>query len=92
MTFDATMTQKHHIPWYHDTVNEFEMLDYNIYHLKMLEHEDRVKRAELYEKLDPEHKMQSIGYAYLIDCYGIDLFQISEEKKYDYETLPKNIV
>jgi len=92
MIFDATMPQKHHIPWYHDTVNEFEILEYNIYHLKMLEHEDRVKRVELYEKLDPEHKMQSIGYAYLVDCCGIELCQISEEKKYDYETLPKNIV
>ncbi len=82
------MVQKHHIPWYHDKIKEFEMLDYNIYHLKMLNHADRVKRAELYEKLDPEHKMQSIGYAYLVDCKDMELCQVSSEKKYDLDTLP----
>lgn len=38
-----------------------------IYHLKMIAPEARLARAALYEALDPEHRLQPRGYAYLTD-------------------------
>ena len=36
-----------------------------IYHLGMLTEAQRAKRVEKYERLDPQHEYQAIGYAYL---------------------------
>jgi len=41
--------------------------DLIIYHLKMIDPEDRRSRQEFYESLDPDHRWQPIGYDYLID-------------------------
>lgn len=41
--------------------------DINLYHLKMITPERRKARAALYNHLDPERRMQSIGYDYLAD-------------------------
>ena len=43
MTFAKTMFQRHHIPWYHDDIQETVLLNYNLYHLKMIKREDRIK-------------------------------------------------
>ena len=58
------------------------MLDESLFHLKMINKEDREKRAALYESIDPEHKMQKIGYTYLTDSKGLELTQIPKE---DYD-------
>lgn len=79
MTFEKTMFQKHHIYWHHDEIHSLKLLEYNIYHLKMLNKVDREKRAILYEKIDPLHKMQSIGYAYLTDETGLMLRRVIPE-------------
>lgn len=65
MTFTKTMFQRHHIPWYHDEIQKTVLLGYNLYHLKMIRREDRIKRYELYENIDPNHDLQSIGYKFL---------------------------
>jgi hypothetical protein len=44
--------------------------DFNLYHLKMIAPERRTARAALYNRLDPERRMQSIGYDYLADEAG----------------------
>ena len=44
--------------------------DFNLYHLKMIAPERRKARAALYNLLDPEHRMQRIGYDYLTDETG----------------------
>ena len=46
---------------------EIVSVDVNIYHLKMIEPENRKLRTEVFKKLDPENKYQGIGYDYLDD-------------------------
>lgn len=40
----------------------------------------RVKRFNLYETLDPNYEMQSIGYSYLIDERGLLLKTIGDDE------------
>ena len=49
---------------------------HNVYHLKMIHPERRHARAALYGLLDPERRMQAIGYDYLADETGIELHRI----------------
>ena len=86
MTFDKTMIRRHHIPWYHDGIREDLLLNDELFHLKMIRREDRVKRFNLYETLDPNHEMQSIGYSYLIDERGLLLKTIGDDE-YDRGTI-----
>jgi glycosyltransferase involved in cell wall biosynthesis len=46
---------------------------YNLYHLSMVEQAARERRVRRYEALDPQHRYQSIGYAYLADERGLEL-------------------
>ncbi len=48
----------------------------NIYHLRMIAPVDRAVRAARYEALDPEHRLQSFGYAYMTDERGLRLKRI----------------
>jgi hypothetical protein len=49
------------------------LADLNVYHLGMLTAEDRSARRTRYETLDPDHRWQQIGYAYLTDPTGLRL-------------------
>jgi glycosyltransferase involved in cell wall biosynthesis len=42
----------------------------NLYHLKMISHNRRLARRNLYNYLDPAHRYQTTGYDYLIDEDG----------------------
>jgi len=66
-----------HTSW-HDLVPETRPVrsEANLYHLKMIDPTRRRARAELYERLDPEHRMQAIGYHYLADDAGLRLERI----------------
>lgn len=87
MTFDYP--QEHHIPWYYRELHDKEiLLDYNIYHLKMIKPRDRKKRADLYNRLDPDKKMQPIGYDYLTDTTGIELTKITPNQTFNHSTVP----
>ncbi len=87
MTFDYD--QEHHIPWaYQEIANNIKLIDYNAYHLKMIKEKDRLERRDLYNRLDPNKKMQVIGYDYLCDTDGIELTEIEDERAYDYLTVP----
>lgn len=87
MTFNYK--QEHHIPWYyHELQGKEIMLDYNLYHLKMIKSVDRQKRADLYNQLDPEKKMQPIGYDYLTDLTNVKLAKITKNQDYDLTTVP----
>lgn len=66
-------------------------LDYNFYHLKMIRRADRIARRDFYVRLDPECKLQAIGYDYLTDETGLDVRTIAPERAYDYETLPPDL-
>ena len=57
----------------------------------MIRPEDRRERAELYERLDPEHKLQKRGYRYLTDGNLLQLKKIPESEAYDYSTVPAEL-
>ena len=60
----------------------FEQTELNIYHLKMMDAKSREARRDLYNALDPEKKMQPIGYDYLTDESGIVLEKVPEGREY----------
>lgn len=80
LTFTETMKTDIHTFWHYDQVHNLENLKYSIYHLKMINKDDRLRRAALYNSLDPEHRCQSIGYDYLIDETGIRLYKVDEQE------------
>lgn len=61
---------------------EVKHLDVNIYHLKMIEPQNRRLRVEVFKKLDPDNKYQGIGYDYLQDDYGAILESIPKGREY----------
>ena len=92
MTFDEIYKQRHHINWFYDDIKDcLEMTKYNLYHLKMLKKEDRIKRAKLYDQLDPDKKMQAIGYDYLYDETNMVLKKIKFIQKYEYSLIPEDM-
>lgn len=74
---------KLHIPW-HKCVNAQQVAPsgHCIYHLKMIEPGRRVARARLYNQLDPDRRMQAIGYDYLQDESGMQLKRIRPWRGY----------
>ena len=86
-TFNKTYFQDLHIPWWHDDITEFELLDLNLYHLKMIDPMSRQKRFEMYELLDPDHRFQKIGYDYLIDEENVNIKSI-EGHSYNLLSVP----
>lgn len=72
-----------HLPWHYCIRNASTAdADVNIYHLKMISAHRRRARADLYERLDPDHQMQAIGYRYLDDEAGIKLRRIPVGRGY----------
>ncbi|AWB33013.1 hypothetical protein DBV39_03975 [Orrella marina] len=61
-----------------------------IYHLGMLTDAQRARRVRKYERLDPMHQFQSIGYAYLNDTNGLRLRHVDSKRPYQptKEVLP----
>lgn len=54
----------------------------NIYHLSMIEEQDRMSRVRKYEQLDPDLLFQPIGYRYLVDETNLTLEVIPEGRGY----------
>lgn len=52
---------------------DWRQADLLIWHLRMLEAADRPARAARYERIDPDHAIQTIGYDYLLDETGLEL-------------------
>jgi hypothetical protein len=72
-----------HLPWSSFiSAPRLNHTDYNIYHLKMITRERRKARAHLYNILDPERRMQRIGYDYLADDAGAQLEQIPDGREF----------
>ena len=68
----------------HPLNSDYEIIntDLNIYHLKHINPALRQHRRDIYEKLDADHKYQTIGYDYLIDETGIELAKISWKRRF----------
>lgn len=62
-----------------------EKVDVNIYHLKMIEPENRIMRTRVFKELDKTNEFQGVGYDYLADDYGAVLEKIPKGREY----LPK---
>jgi glycosyltransferase involved in cell wall biosynthesis len=61
----------------------------NLYHLGMIDPGARARRRQKFERLDPQHRWQAIGYAYLEDHSGLVLEDIPRGREYfdpDVET------
>ncbi len=56
--------------------------DINLYHLKQINPKLRKQRKDLYNKLDPQHIYQDIGYDYLDDETGLELQEIPVNRMY----------
>lgn len=73
----------HHGPWYPlEPRPELRHSDLNFYHLKMILPARRRARRDLYKRLDPERRWQSIGYDYLADESGLVLEPIPAGRGY----------
>lgn len=66
-----------------DISHKAKKVDINIYHLKMINKQDRIIRWEKFKKLDPTNKFQSIGYDYMIDTKGLKVKKISKGREYN---------
>lgn len=86
------LDQQLHGQWYPDHIRKYgrivpEMA--NLYHLKTIRHEDRVRRRDFYQKLDPENRFQKMGYAYLAEeGGGMQVELIPSGREYDLDSLP----
>jgi glycosyltransferase involved in cell wall biosynthesis len=83
--------QNQHIHWHPSEIRNHVNLKYNLYHMKMIKREEREKRKDLYNAIDPNCEMQKIGYNYLTDEEGIKLVSIPPKKEYDYSLIPEDL-
>lgn len=77
------MNLRVHSPWFpiNDDYN-FVNTGINLYHLKMINSQNRKDRCELYKKLDPKNEIQKIGYDYLSDESNLELETIENGREY----------
>lgn len=72
-----------HVPWQACIgAQRIEPAGHDLYHLKMIAPLRRVARADLYERLDPERRMQPMGYRYLADDAGMALQRVPLWRSY----------
>lgn len=89
---NMTFSFKHpyHAPWaYDEIIHNTKLLEYNDYHLKMIMEEDRERRKNLYNSLDPNKEIQKIGYDYMNDKRNLKIQKITDEHKYNYSLIPE---
>lgn len=60
----------------------FPLADLILYHQRMIHAEDRQRRRDRYNALDPERKLQKIGYDYLADPAGMVLQKLPAGREY----------
>jgi len=68
-----------------------EMLDVNVYHLRMIDEERRVQRRDFYNRIDPEGAYQSIGYDYMTDETGLVVEEIPEGRGFHPAYVPGSV-
>jgi hypothetical protein len=94
-TIEFEHEQALHGQWYPDDVRRYARMlssSHHLYHFKTMLEEDRIKRRDLYRRLDPENKFQSIGYDYLVekgDAFQIEA--IAPGHEYDLSSLPLSL-
>jgi hypothetical protein len=70
-----------HSPW-NPINNDYKKIltDINLYHFKMINPDRREERRRIYNKLDPDHIIQKIGYDYLTDEAHLQLEKIAPDR------------
>ncbi|CAG0974218.1 hypothetical protein BURK1_01388 [Burkholderiales bacterium] len=81
-----------HGQWYPDHVRKYGRKvpsGFRLYHLKTIRREDRIRRREFHNALDPQRRFQPSGYDYLAEEPD-DLLIVAIEpgREYDFATLP----
>lgn len=83
------MNKRVHSVW-HPQNSDYEIVDsdINLYRLKNIDPKARTDRKNLYNKLDPTKKFQSIGYDYLDNEDELELTEIPKNRLYTPEYDP----
>lgn len=71
--FDPRELHGHKAPLQSLRNGRFPTSDLTLYHLAMVNAEDRAARRARYEEADPDNRWQRIGYTYLTDTTGLTL-------------------
>ncbi len=86
------LDQDLHGQWYPDHIRKYGRIvpvGHNLYHLKSIHRADRIKRRDLYKRLDPHNRFQAIGYDYLAEeGPELRLETIPPGRAYDFDSLP----
>ncbi len=80
---DPKLIHGHWAPLNSRTEGGYPAGDLFLYHLKMIDPEARAARRALYERVDPECRLQKIGYAYLTDETGLRLEPLAAGREYE---------
>ena len=64
------------------TAPSWPVADLRLYHLRMIDPEDRVARHERYRRLDPDDALQPMGYDYMLDDTTLELADIEPGRDY----------
>jgi glycosyl transferase family 2 len=62
--------------------DDYPQADLNIYHLRMIDPEDRRRRLMRYRRIDPDNVWQEMGYDYLLDETGLELRPLEPGREY----------
>ncbi|MBZ9732883.1 hypothetical protein LB534_06410 [Mesorhizobium sp. CA18] len=80
---DRYRSKELHGAWFPDDIGfRLEDSGLNLYHLKMIEPKRRAARRDLYNCLDPDRRLQQIGYDYLADESGMVLEAVPAGREY----------
>lgn len=80
--FDQRELHGHWAPLNDYPHEDFPQADLLIYHLRMHQDEDRVRRRDRYKRLDPTARWQAVGYDYLTDGDGLELERLPAGRGY----------
>ena len=80
--FDPRPLHGHKAPLQTRRFGSYWLADLNLYHLGMLQADDRLARRRRYELADPDNLWQPMGYAYLTDEVGRTLVGIDPRRRY----------
>ena len=77
------MNLRAHSQW-HPINQDYQHIEtgINLYHLKNIDEKNRVARKNLFKSIDPDNKIQKIGYDYLADETNLRLEKIPRNRKY----------
>lgn len=84
-----------HGQWYPDHLRKYGRIvpiDLRLYHLKSIRREDRLRRRDFYNAIDPHRRYQPEGYDYLaLEPDDMLVEAIAPGREYDFGTVPDDL-